>query len=633
MCGIAGFVHDRAPSDADPRILRRMTDAVAHRGPDDAGTFVRDGAHLGHRRLSIIDLAGGHQPLFNEDGRIALVFNGEIYNHGALREDLLARGHRFATRSDTEVLVHLWEDEGPALLGRLEGMFAFALWDAADRTLFLARDRMGKKPLYWGVFDGEAVFGSELRAMLAHPAVPRQVDPDALQRYLCLDYVPAPRSILQGVRKVLPGGWVRWQAGVAREGRWFDLVPAPRVPAPRPADAAARPWSTLKDAVSCRLESEVPLGIFLSGGLDSTAVLCALAEGRDPATLDTFTVGFEDPSYDESGPARAVAQALGTRHHERVLSGSAALSLVRQVATLADEPLADPSLLPTHLLARFAREHVTVALSGDGGDELFYGYPTFLADGSARLAARWLPGFVRRSWLPAVAARIPRSDRDMSLDFRLSRFVRGLRFGAADRHFAWIGGFLPDDARDVLSPDLHGALPPPDGPPYPDVAAWQALCGGGDDLPAIACLYARLYLADGVLAKVDRATMAVGLEARAPLLDSRVVSLALSMAPSLSLSGGTTKAVMRRMLKGRVPDAILHRPKKGFGIPLAAWLRGDLRLLLREHLDPGKLRREGLFRPEAVTRLVDAHLSGAANLRKELYALLVFELWMSRHLL
>jgi asparagine synthase (glutamine-hydrolysing) len=633
MCGITGFVRPHDSSSADPAILARMMDAIAHRGPDDEGTWSSEGSWLGHRRLSIIDVAGGHQPIASEDGRVVVVFNGEIYNHRDLQEELQARGHTFATRSDTEVLVHLWEESGPAMLSRLEGMFAIALWDARDRTLFLARDRMGKKPLFWGLFDGELVFGSELRALLAHPAVPRRVDPDALYRYLTLDYVPAPRSILAGVRKVVPGGFVRWSGGEPEEGRWFDLVPAPGTGPVKPEDAAAELWTTLRRAVDRRLESEVPLGVFLSGGIDSTAVLAAMAQGRDPATIDTFTIGFDDPSYDESGPARAVAKALGTRHHERILSGNTAASLVQRVASIADEPLADPSLLPTHLLARFAREHVTVALSGDGGDELFYGYPTFTVDRAGRRAARWLPGPVRRTWLPRAIAHLPRSDRDMSLDFRLARFARGLRFSATDRHFAWIGGCAPETALDLLSPDASSSLAGRAAQPYPDVAAWRAACGGGEDLPTIACLYARLYLGEGVLAKVDRAAMAVALEVRAPLLDSEVVRLALTLPPSLNLAGRTTKALLRRMLRGRVPDAILQRPKKGFGVPLARWLRTDLRPLLDEHLAPSKIAREGYFRPQAVSRLVAAHLSGAANVRKELYSLLVFELWLSRYLL
>ncbi|HOI10441.1 MAG TPA: asparagine synthase (glutamine-hydrolyzing) [Myxococcota bacterium] len=628
MCGIAGFVRQRGAEPIDREILDRMTATLAHRGPDDTGAWSGEGAFLGHRRLSIIDLAGGHQPMANEDGRVVVAVNGEIYNHHALRDGLLARGHRFATRSDCEVLVHLWEDEGPAMLSRVEGMFAIALWDARDRTLLLARDRMGKKPLFWGLFDGEAVFGSGVRALLAHPEVPRRVDPDALYRYLTMDFVPAPRTMLAGIRKVMPGGYVVVRDGRASEGRYHDLRRAPESPVSNEADAAGRIWDTLVAATRRRLESEVPLGVFLSGGLDSTAVLAAMAQEQDPARIRTFTIGFDDPSYDESGPARAVARHLGTDHHERILDGAEAVRGVRRVAELADDPLADASLIPTHLLSRFAREHVTVALSGDGGDELFYGYPTFLADGPGRLAAAVLPRVARERLLPRAASLLPASERNMSLRFQVERFARGLRHGRLHRHFAWLGSFAPHAALALMTPDA--AVPARRDDPYPDVDAWAACCDDWPALETLSALYARLYLADGVLVKVDRASMGVALEVRSPFLDTAMVDLALSLPARWSLRGRTTKALVRRMLRGRVPDAIIDRPKKGFGIPVARWLRTDLKPLMREHLSAPRLAREGLLRPEAVEALVAAHLSGRADHRKELYNLLVLELWMSR---
>lgn len=635
MCGIAGFVNPAGPSPADPRILSRMVRSLAHRGPDDEGTWAGEGAFLGHRRLSVIDLQGGHQPMTGEDGRVVVVFNGEIYNHRVLREDLERKGHTFRTRADTEVLVHGWEEEGHAFWQRLQGMFALALWDSRTRTLVLVRDRMGKKPLYHGVFGREVVFGSELRAMMAHPAVPREVDPEALWRLLVMESVPAPRSILRGVRKVLPGGVVEWQDGQVREWLWYSLRPSVVGEAgPRSeGEAVARIEATLLEAVGDRLEAEVPLGVFLSGGLDSTAVLWALTRLRDPGTVDTYTIGFEDPSYDESAPAREVARFLGTRHHEEVLGPRVATDLVRRVADLADEPLADPSLVPTHLLSRFARRSVTVALSGDGGDELFYGYPTFLVDALARRVVQWAPRKLWQQWLPRWVDGLPVSDRDMSLDFRLRRLLRGLPFSAARRHFAWVGGFLPGEAWRVLSPEVRSAVPDPEGNPFPEVDFWHETCGSGQDLRTIACLYARLYLGDGVLTKVDRASMAVGLEVRSPLLDTRMVELAFTMPPEWSLRGGTTKRLLRRLLAGRVPRSILRRPKKGFGIPLSRWLREDLRPLVEEHLSGDRLRREGFFDPEAVRGIVEAHLAGRRNHRKEIYPLLVFQLWLSRHLL
>lgn len=628
MCGIAGFVRRDAPEPVDHEILARMTRSIAHRGPDDDGAWSAAGAFLGHRRLSIIDIAGGHQPIVSEDGRVAVVFNGEIYNHAELREQLLAKGHRFVTRSDTEVLVHLWEDERESMVGRLEGMFAFAIWDARDRTLLLARDRMGKKPLYWGLFGGELVFASELRAMLAHPAVPRDVDPASLYRYLTIDYVPTPWSMIKGIHKVDSGGYVVFSEGVAREASYTDIRVSPLPVEPGPSEAAGLVWNTLCQSVRRRLESEVPLGVFLSGGLDSTAIVAAMAQEVAASDIRTFTIGFDDPSYDESGPARTVARHFGTEHFEHVLTGAEAVRLVDDCAGIADEPLADPSIVPTYLLARFAREHVTVALSGDGGDELFYGYPTFLADGPGRLAAALLPRTFRERIVPRLASYLPVAAGNMSAGFKAQRFARGLRFGRFERHLAWIGGFSPEAARSVLSPGIRDRLGGLTD--YPDVEALLESNGDWPDLKRLAYLYSRLYLRDGVLVKVDRASMAVGLEVRSPFLDSAMVRLAFALPPRLSLARGTTKAVLRRALAGRVPDAIVRRPKKGFGIPLARWLRTDLAPLVREMLAPGRIAREGFLDPTAVSALVDGHLSGRADFRKELFSLLVFELWLSR---
>ena len=630
MCGIAGFLRTGAGEPADDDILRRMTRCLEHRGPDEEGLWSGSGAFLGSRRLCIIDIEGGQQPVANEDGRIRVAFNGEIYNHHYLRRELEEKGHTFATRSDTEVLVHLWEDQGEAMLGRLNGMFALALWDERDRTLLLARDRMGKKPLYWGRFGGQTVFASEMRAMMAHPGVPRKVDPAALYRFLTLDYVPTPWSILEGVHKVTAGGYVLIRGEKTREDRYTDI----RLPATplevSPTEAVDQVWDTLVRATGARLESEVPLGVFLSGGLDSSAVVAAMAEHMPAKDIRTFTIGFDDPSYDESGPARAVAEHFGTNHHEHVLAGSDALEVVHECAAIADEPLGDYSLIPTFLLSRFTREQVTVALSGDGGDELFYGYPTFSAHKAARLLAGLLPGPLRSRWLPWLVSLLPAGDGDWSLDYKLLRFVRGLKYGTCERHFTWIGGMDPVTALGVLHPDLAGPL---QGlAPYPDCDERLARCEGWPDLKALSYLYARLYLQDGVLVKADRASMAVGLEVRSPFLDPDMVSLAFALPASLSLNRGQTKVLLRKALKGRVPESIIARPKKGFGMPLARWLRSDLRPLVEEVLAPDRIAEEGFFRPEAVTALVDAHLSGRANLRKELFNLITFELWLSRYL-
>lgn len=631
MCGIAGFVRWGKAEPIDQKVLEWMTRALAHRGPDDEGYYVGQGVFLGHRRLAVIDIEGGHQPMQSEDGRIAVIFNGEIYNHKGLRKDLERLGHQFRTRSDTEVLVHGFEAWGVELLQRLRGMFALAIWDGRQQTLLLARDLMGKKPLYWGEFGGEVVFASELKALMRHPAVRREVDPQALYRFLTLDYVPTPWCILKGIRKVEPGGYVLAREGEIRQGVFADIE-VPEIAEKRDAEqTAGRVFSLLVEATGRRLESDVPLGVFLSGGLDSTAVLLAMAEHVSAENISTFTIGFDDPSFDESGPARVVAKHLGTKHHERILTSEDALRLVRECPVLADEPLGDYSLIPTFLVAKFARERVTVALSGDGGDELFYGYPTFIAHGVALRLERLIPKVVSDGLLRRLVELLPVSDRDWSLDYRLRRFVRGLKYGAVERHFVWIGGLEPDLARACMAEALRQEVP--SDVTFPDVQMRLDRAAKVSDLRQLAFVYARLYLQDGVLVKADRASMAVGLEVRCPFLDQEMVALAFSLDPTLSLRRFSTKRLLRKALKGRVPEGIVKRPKKGFGMPLARWLKKDLRPLLLELLDPKRLKKEGFLDPQAVTRLVDAHLSGRANLRKELFNLMVFQMWLSRYIL
>lgn len=635
MCGITGFVRGGQPAADDDGTLSRMTDSLAHRGPDDEGRWIGGGAFLGHRRLSIIDVAGGRQPLVSEDGSVVVICNGEIYNHHALRALVESRGHSLSTRSDCEVLVHLWEDEGPAMLSRVDGMFAAAIWDSRTNTLLLTRDRMGKKPLYYATPGRDIVFGSELRAVLTHPDVTRRVSSESLYRFLTLDYVPTPFSIIDGVRKVEPGGWVLFDRDGLREGRYHDLKIPERLREIDETQAGAEVWESLVRATGMRLESEVPLGVFLSGGLDSSAVLAAMAEHVDPATISTFTIGFQDPSFDESGPARRIAASFGTRHYEKILSGSEALDLVQETPTIADEPLADYSILPTTLLARFAKQHITVALSGDGGDELFYGYETFRADRWARIADALTGSWTKEHLLPWLAAMIPTSDRNMGLDYKVSRMVRGLKYGRYERHLSWTGAFDPQEVTGpggILADDVQGGLAGLHGAPYPDAARVLEGTEGLDPMKRLFLLYARLYLLDGVLVKVDRASMNTALEVRSPFLDTALVELAMSLPAGLNLKDKTTKHLMRKVLADRLPPEILGLPKKGFGVPVAAWLRNELRPLLEHHLSAERLSRQGLFRPEAVRQLVDAHMSMKRNCRKELFSLLIFQLWYERWL-
>jgi asparagine synthase (glutamine-hydrolysing) len=625
VCGIVGNVFARADRTPDPAVLKRMNDRLAHRGPDDEGFFLEGPAALAMRRLKIIDLETGHQPMSGEHGRVWTVFNGEIYNYRELTAELAGRGHTFRTRSDTEVIVHGYEERGLASLGDLEGMFAVALWDAPARTLVLARDRIGIKPLYYAALPDQLVFASELKALVEHPAIDRALDLTALSRYLAHEYVPAPASIFRSIRKLPAGHWLTYTDGrVKVEPYWMlDVRPDHDIDAP---EAVERLRGALDLAVRQHLISDVPLGVFLSGGIDSS-VVAALAARHAGRRLKTFSIGFEDPSFDESAHARRVARALGTDHHEEVLDVNGARELVERLPDLLDEPLGDASLIPTFMLSRFTRRSVTVALSGDGGDELFAGYPTYQAHRLAR-AMELLPRWLRRRLLQSAIERLPVSLSNLSLDFKLKRFFEGLDYPDVERHAVWLGSFTPAEQRDLFTADALGRME------RPSYAAFHEILAAGPAMQGLErMLYLDLkgYLGEGVLTKTDRASMACSLEVRVPLLDRRVVELAARLPMGLKLRGLTTKYILKRAFAGALPAETLARPKKGFGIPLGHWFRGALRPLAREVCGPDAIRRLGLFRPEVVERLFSEHESGRRDHRKKLYTLLAFQLWALRY--
>lgn len=623
MCGIAGVLSVKPLAESAQAVVAAMTARLAHRGPDDHDTFVHGGFALGHRRLAVIDPRPvGRQPMRRGDW--VVTYNGELYNFRALRRELEAAGQRFDTETDTEVLLAGAEQWGvDGLLERADGMFAFALVHLVRQQAWLARDRMGEKPLYAARLpDGTLVFGSELSAVRAHPDVPSELDPVGVRRLFTYDYIPAPRTVLRGVFKLRAGELVSWERGVATPRPWAR----PWVGTPAPADPKRELWDAIVRSVGDRLVSDVPLGVFLSGGLDSTAVLAAAAEHRQG--LDTFCVGFDDPSFDESAHARAVAQHFGARHHEATLDEKAALDVVPGLGDLLDEPHADPSLIPTTLLARFTRQHVTVALSGDGGDELFLGYPTFGAHAVARLAER-APAALRQGLLRPLVHALPVSHDNWSLDYQLKRFVDGLDYDRFDRHFVWIGNTEPRLHPTLFEPAFMAAAAK--APPFDDLSGPLQDSEGLDELARLGHLYARLYLADGVLQKVDRATMRVALESRAPLLARDVVALAARIPSHQKLKGlpprQVTKAILREVLASKVPASIVNRPKKGFGVPIGRWLSGPLLPLLRELLDPATLRTQAVFKAETCEKLIAEHLSGYRDHRKTLWALIVFQLW------
>jgi len=598
-----------------------MTSVIAHRGPDDAGFYLAENVGLGFRRLSIIDISGGNQPMFNEKKTIAVIFNGEIYNYRELKTGLIRAGHTFSTQSDTEVIVHGYEEYGREVFAKLNGMFAIAIWDREQKTLTLARDRMGKKPLYWGIWQGTLVFGSEPKALLQHPAVVREIDWQSFAQYLVHEFVPTPRSIYAGMHKLPEASYLTYQSGgePAIAGYWE--LPLREIPTTL-NEALPRLDALLQDAVQRRLISDVPLGVFLSGGIDSSTV-AYYAQKASTQPIKTFSIGFSEASFDESTHARRVARHLGTEHYEQVLRPSQALELVPKIFDLCDEPLADASLIPTHLLSKFARERVTVALGGDGGDELFFGYPTFQAEIAAR-ALRGVPRAVFRH-LDAWMSRLrPRAYDYMTRRYQLQRFLRGLPYPAGNRHLVWRGSFPPDRLRNLLMP---GVLERCRGDVLADpvaqldereiISPWQQT----------AYWYLKRYLEDDVLVKVDRASMFASLEVRAPLLDYRLVEFAFSLPRRLRLHGWQTKYLLKRLMADRLPSGITSRSKQGFAVPIGAWMRNELKPLAQDLLSADALKSQGIFEPAPVERLLTEHLNGRADHRKELWTLMCFQLW------
>lgn len=572
MCGIAGFV-----GRGDLDTLRRMTDRIAHRGPDAEGLWrgEGDGVHLGHRRLSIVDIGGGAQPMWSAcakcgaHGELGVTFNGEIYNHAELRAELRALGHEFQTdHSDTEVLLHAYREWGDAFVERLNGMWAFVIYDRARRRLFGSRDRFGKKPLYWFHERGTFAWASELPALTEHPDCPRSLDALSLKKYFAYCYVPAPRCIYERVWK-LPGGhsfvFDLDAAAPPRITRWWSFEIEPDS-APTAEQWSERLRAALERATQRRLMSDVPLGVFLSGGIDSSAIAAFAARHVAAGKLNTFSIGFTDPSFDETSHAKLVADTLGTSHRHETLDLEKSRELLPSLIARLDEPLGDGSLLPTYLLSRFTRQHVTVALGGDGGDELFAGYDPFKALRAAEQYTRFVPRPLHTA-VKMLASLLPVSHANMSFDFKVKRFLRGVGHPPALWNAAWMSALEPGDIA-----ELTGSPCDPEEIFSESIAAWDA-CKQPDIVDRSLQWWTQLYLQDGILAKVDRASMLCSLEARSPFLDIEVADIARRIPHQLKLRNGETKWILKRALRGVIPDAIIDRPKKGFGMPIGRWLR------------------------------------------------------------
>ncbi|HEV8586844.1 MAG TPA: asparagine synthase (glutamine-hydrolyzing) [Methylomirabilota bacterium] len=619
MCGIAGYLNFDPERPIDRGVLERMTRTLVHRGPDEEGYFVDGPVGLGMRRLRVIDLDGGRQPLANEDRTVWVVFNGEIYNFDELRRQLEHR-HTFRTRSDTEVIVHLYEEYGPSCTRALRGMFAFALWDARRRRLLLARDHLGEKPLYYARTRDALWFGSELKALLAAPAVGRTVDFGALDDYLALGYVPAPGTIFREIQKLPPGSYLQVQGGPVLVRRYWRLDWTPRGPDDE-ATATAAVHERLEDSVRRRLVADVPLGAFLSGGIDSTTVTW-LMRRASAGPVKTFSIGFDEPAFDELPYARAVARALDTDHYEQVVKPDA-LALLPELVEHFDEPFGDASAIPTYLLSRLARQHVTVALSGDGGDEAFAGYEryrkAYLVD-RLRPFLLGAPGASLGAWLTRL---VPVGRRPLR---RVGAALARAALPALERYTAMVGLCTPD-VRAALFSGSPGAWRV-GATPASLATAWNDAVGL-DPIRRLQAVDTETYLPDDILVKVDRASMAVSLEARAPLLDYRLLEYVAGLPTSLKMRAGDSKWILRRILAGNVPPAVLTRPKQGFAVPLARWLRDGWRDTAREMLLDGPLGQH--FSRRAVEKMFAEHVRGDADRSEPLWLLLVFAGWHARY--
>ncbi len=618
MCGIAGFTHTGRAGSRE--LIERAIGSLVHRGPDQQGCWESDNVSLGAARLRIIDLEHGDQPMFlpaSESGTV-IVFNGEIYNQGELRRELEGLGHVFRSRCDTEVVLRAFQQWDLESFSRLRGMFAVALWRESDRRLVLARDRLGIKPLYLHARGEEIYFASELKALFAHPQVERALDLEGLGHYLCLNYVPGPYTLIAGIRKLPPGHWLEWQPGRVRTGAYWSL---PAIsPRPRTLDSTKEELDALlKDAVREHLISDVPLGVWASGGLDSSTILYYAAQAS-PAQLKTFSVSFQGRSFDESRYFRRIAQTFGTDHHEFDLNPQVDLAAaVEELSYYSDEPSADAGALPVWFLSRLSRKHVTVALSGEGADELFGGYNTYVADGYAR-RLRTAPAAARRAAL-ALLRYWPSSDEKISLGYKLKRFLQGSLLPPDEAHVFWNGTFSEQERGEIF--------------PSPRPVRISALFSqppeeSGDFLARYLAFDQLNYLPDDILYKCDRMSMAHSLEVRPPFLDHRIVEFAASLPSNFKVRGSQLKVVLRELMRDKLPPAILERSKEGFDIPAHDWMRGVLRPLLQETVTREAVEATGVLRWPAIETLLSAHLERRADVGYHLWGLLTLFLWMKR---
>ena len=622
MCGIAGILDTNPQARVEPSRVRRMLESIEHRGPDDEGLHDSESLVFGTRRLKIIDLAGGHQPLSNEDDSVWVAFNGEIFNHQVRRDVLRRNGHVFRTRCDTEVIVHEWEQHGAGCVHKLDGQFGFAVWDSRTRTLMLARDRLGIKPIYYAWSGTRLIFASEIKAILATGLVTPEVDLQSLHHYVGYEFVPAPATMFRGIRKLPAGHRLIVSNGEMTVEQYWNVDFAPADVSE--SDCVRSIRQLLGEAVEKRLMAEVPLGVFLSGGLDSTAVLAYACQATD-RRLPTFTIGYADESFSEWEHARRAARHYGTNHHEIVIEPITP-ALIETAVWHLDEPMTDLSSIPFHLLCRQARAHATVCLSGEGGDEVFVGYDRFIASKIEQTIYRRIPSALRRGLIEPLVARLPDRPRKKGAVNMLKRFVEGASLPAEGGHMRW--QYFSSDAQDrrLFTPAFLSAVAPD---PFEPVRRHAARAGTADRVGRECYVDLRLTMPDSVLMKVDKMSMGTSLEVRVPFLDHRLVEFAARIPSRLKLSGLRTRAIYRRAMTGILPSFVLERGKQGYSLPLKTWLRGELREYMETLLDTSPLIREH-FNPAGVHVLIDEHMRRVRNHNHVLWALMNAALWHRR---
>lgn len=624
MCGIVGFVSKNSNS-ADRSILEKMNAAITHRGPDDDGFYLNEGVALGMRRLSIIDLAGGKQPIHNADKTKWIVFNGEIYNYRELRDDLEKRGHRFYTNSDTEAIIHLYDEYGADCLEHLRGMFAIAIWDTADKSLFLARDRVGKKPLlYSHQSNGNLIFGSEFQAILKHPDISREVDLQAIDSYMSYLCVPAPQTAFKQIRKLEPGHWLRWKGGSVETKRYWQPDFSRKIKISE-EDAINETTRILRESTKLRMISEVPLGAFLSGGVDSSIIVALMAQ-ESSQPVKTFSIGFEEQDFSELKYARRVAEHIGAEYNEFIVRPNA-MEVIPTLVEHYGEPYADSSAIPTYYVAKETSKHVTVALNGDGGDESFAGYERYAAMQMAETYKR-IPQKLRKLFVEKAVNLLPTSELKRSRFRDAKRFIQAANLPKTERYFRWMSTFNRDAKFDLYTDDFAASVAEQNPSEYMD--QWFAKANGSGLLDAALMTDQMTYLPNDLLVKVDIASMANSLEARSPFLDHKLIEFAASLPEDLKMRRFQTKSLLKKAAARLVPKEVIYRRKMGFGVPIGKWFREDMKDFVKSVLLSESSLKRGIVKPQMLERLVVEHTNAERDHAFQLWTLLMLELWFQK---